>query len=152
HFIETHLDRLHEEIRLAGRVDGEFAPHQFDELLLGRRTPVEFAPLASRLELDVGVTKVWTHWVNGDFRRAEQAENALDFWKFFQQQFLGLLLQVSGSAQPGAAAADEMEEHCALVQLGNELSSQPREYPQRRREQHQRRAHDQPAETKCKRE
>ena len=115
---------------MAGRVNGEFAPHQFDELLLGRRTPVELAPLAARLELDVGVTKVWAHRVHGDFRRANQAEETLDFREFFQQQLLGFLLQVRGRTQPGAAAADEMEEHCALVQLGNELRAQPRENPQ----------------------
>ena len=109
HFVEAHLNGLHEEIRLAGRVDSELAP------------------LVAQFELDIRVTQIRSHRVNGDFRRANQAENAFDLGKFFQQQLLGLLLQVSGNVQPGAAAADEMDQHGTLVQLGNELRAQPRE-------------------------
>ena len=40
------------------------------------------------------------------------------FGKLLQQQLLGFLLQVDGGVQPGAAAADELEQHRAFVELG----------------------------------
>ena len=33
HFVEAHLNRLREEIGLARHMDGEFAPHQFDQFV-----------------------------------------------------------------------------------------------------------------------
>jgi hypothetical protein len=112
-------------------MDGEFAAHQVNEFLLGRGPSVNLAPLAARFEFDVGVAQICSHRVNRDFGCAYQTKQMSDFWKLFEQQLFGFLLQVCGCAQPGAAAADELEQHRAFVELRDELRAQPRQDEQR---------------------
>ncbi len=88
-FVEPHLDRLGEEIRLARCGGHEFLAHELDQLGLGDFAAVHLAPFIQRREEEVGVGNIWPHRVGRDFRRADTGEDMADLGKLLHEELFG---------------------------------------------------------------
>jgi len=77
--------------------------------------------MAARLELNIGVAQIRPHRINGDFAVPMSPNMRSISGNFSSSSFSDFRCKIGGGVQPRAAAADELEQHRALVELRDEL-------------------------------
>src|SRR6185437_2363737 len=116
--VDTKLNGLRDFVAAAGNVAGRFRDG-LDHL--GFRL-LRVGPLLARLQHDVAVRLGRRHWVGGDFRSPDPAEEVLYLRNPAHPSF-ERLLQFDRERKTGARNPDCSQRHVALVQARNELAA-----------------------------